>query len=61
MKNGYTIIELLMAMVGLFLGIGWLINIYKVVGMFSSDVTAELILRVVGIFVVPFGGIMGWM
>ena len=61
MKNGYTSIELIFAVIGLFLGIGWLINIYKVVGMFSSDVTAELILRVVGIFVVPFGGIMGWM
>lgn len=61
MKNGYTVVELLVAIVGLFLGLGWLINISKIFDASWDVITVELVLRFIGIIVVPFGGIMGWM
>ena len=39
---------------------GWVMNIITLVGMISGDITAEFILRVVGIFVPVIGGVMGW-
>lgn len=60
MRNGYTVIELLFALIGPFLVIGWCINIWKLFSMVYDPVTGEMILRIIGIFAVPFGGIMGW-
>jgi len=41
------------------IGIGWAINIYKLVHM-SSEITGLLIARVAGIFVPPLGTILGY-
>ena len=40
--------------------IGWLINIAKLVGG-DMVITGEFILRIIGIFVFPLGGIMGYL
>lgn len=38
----------------------WCVNIYKLVtGPF--DITGEFVLRIIGIFVAPFGSVMGFM
>lgn len=44
----------------LLVGIGWVMNILDLVGMELDVVTIELILRVIGIVVVPLGAIMGY-
>ena len=42
--------------------IGWLLNIGKLVGLRHSDeITVEIIIRIIGIFVGPLGSIMGWL
>jgi hypothetical protein len=40
--------------------IGWLINIAKLVGG-DMVITGEFILRIIGIFVFPLGGLMGYL
>jgi len=40
--------------------VGWLINIYKLVGLIGGDITTWFIARLVGIFVLPLGGILGY-
>jgi len=42
--------------------VGYFINIFKLIGMIGTDVSVHLtvfILRIVGLFVGPLGGIMG--
>ncbi len=41
------------------IGIGWVMNIIKLV---SCDwiISGEEVLRIIGIFVAPIGGILGW-
>lgn len=39
--------------------LGWCANIYKLV-FGSYEVTTEFVLRLVGIVLVPLGGVMGW-
>lgn len=38
------------------LGIGWILNIIKFLGMLDGGVTA----RIVGFFLVPLGGVLGY-
>lgn len=40
--------------------IGWVLNIIAIVHSVSGPVTTLLVLRVVGIFAFPLGGILGW-
>lgn len=42
--------------------IGWFLNIGKLVGLRHSDeITVEIIIRIIGVFGGPLGGIMGWL
>ena len=50
---------LIVAIVVLFAG-GWIANIVKLVGMLDGELTAMFIARIVGIFVAPFGAILGF-
>ena len=60
-QKGFTVVELLMVIVGVFIASGWLMNISKLVelGIVEFDNVVTL-LRLVGIIVVPLGAIMGW-
>lgn len=42
--------------------IGWIINIIKIIGIATTDPTPTtmFILRIVGIFLPPLGGVVGW-
>lgn len=42
------------------LGIGWIENIIKIAGSDFGHLSGVLILRVVGIFIVPLGSVMGY-
>lgn len=37
---------------------GWVMNIFKL--MDADGITVETIVRVIGIFLAPLGGIVGW-
>lgn len=41
--------------------IGWVINIFKIVGALDGPINAWLIGRCVGVFVAPLGGVLGWL
>lgn len=40
--------------------IGWVLNIIALVHSVSGPVTTLFVLRIVGIFAFPLGGILGW-
>jgi hypothetical protein len=39
---------------------GWVLNVIAIVHTMHGPLTAELAIRIVGIFVVPLGGVMGF-
>jgi hypothetical protein len=41
-------------------GVGWVMNIITLIGADFSNITGLLVLRVVGIFIVPLGGVLGY-
>ena len=42
--------------------VGWVSNIVKIFGLdFSSDVTTEVVLRIVGVVMAPLGVVMGYL
>lgn len=48
----------ILAALGLF-GWGW--NVVKLLGMLDGGVTAVFVVRIVGVFVAPLGGIVGYL
>lgn len=42
-------------------GIGWILNIVKIVGSISDPITAMFIARAVGVFFFPLGVILGYL
>lgn len=59
-KKGFTLIEVVIVIVALFIGIGWILNIAKLTQCdFEPSYKAEII-RTIGILP-PVGGIVGWM
>lgn len=59
-QRGFTIFELLVVAL-VFAGFGgWIANVVKFIGMLDGSVTAMFIARIVGVFVPPFGAILGF-
>ena len=54
----------LSALVGILLFLaaagGWIANLVKIIGMINGDVTAMLIVRIVGVFAAPVGAVLGY-
>lgn len=40
--------------------IGWVMNIITLMGIINDPITGMFILRVVGIFIPPLGGVLGY-
>lgn len=40
---------------------GWAMNLIDLVGMADEGITTELVIRIVGVFAVPLGAMMGWL
>jgi hypothetical protein len=57
---GYTIVEIVFVLIALFGAIGWVWNIFKLVGMNLDPITGMLIVRAIGIFVFPVGMVVGY-
>jgi hypothetical protein len=60
-QRGFTIVELFAFILTLILSIGWVWNIVKIAGSDFSSVSGILILRCIGIFVAPLGGVLGYL
>lgn len=50
-----------LAIIGLAVALmtGWIMNIIAICGADFSHITGVLVLRVIGIFIAPLGGVMG--
>lgn len=57
---GFTITELILVVVVLGGGFGWVWNIVKIAGACCGLVDGMFVLRVVGIFIAPLGAILGY-
>ena len=44
----------------LFMLIGWVMNLVKLLGMLDGEMSALFVSRVVGLFIAPFGSLMGF-
>jgi hypothetical protein len=57
-----TIVGLYVAMfaLGVAVAIGWVLNIIQIIAMIGGEFTAELVVRLVGVPVVPLGAILGY-
>lgn len=59
--KGYTTVELVITLVGLFSAIGWVSNLVKLVsGGIPDPLVLEFILRLGGVFVAPVGVVLGY-
>lgn len=63
-QKRYTIASLILLivymLVVMLVVIGWVRNIIDIVAIVELPMTGMFVLRVVGIFVFPLGGILGW-
>ena len=40
--------------------VGYILNIVKIIGLIGREISAEIVVRCVGVFFVPMGAIAGW-
>jgi len=59
-QRAFSLSGLFIVLIALFGTFGWIANIAKLILMLDGPITAMLIARVVGIFAVPFGAIIGF-
>lgn len=58
---GFTVIEMLVVVLVLVGGTGWIWNIVKIVGSDFGTITGMLVMRVIGVFVAPLGCVLGFL
>ena len=60
-QRGFTILELLMAVLMIGGLIGWVWNIVKIVQSGFDVITGMFIARCIGVFFVPLGAVLGFL
>lgn len=58
-QGGYTVVELLILIVYVAGAVGWIANLVKLIGIIDGGITGMMILRAIGVFLVPLGAILG--
>lgn len=58
---GATIIEVVIVILACAAIVGWIWNIVQLVSAISDPITTMIVLRIVGVFVVPLGVILGYL
>lgn len=58
---GFTIVELLIVLLMLVGGGGWIANIVKLAGSNFDPLTGMVVARAIGIFVAPLGAVLGFL
>ena len=56
----FTTAEIVVVMFVMLLAVSWIINIAKFFGMLDGSVTAMFVARIIGIFIVPLGSVLGF-
>lgn len=59
-QRGFTLPQLLFLLIVLFGVGGWIANIVKLIGMNLDPITGMLIVRAVGIVLLPVGAVVGF-
>ena len=59
-QNGFVAVVLVIVIIVLFLLVGWILNIVKLCDCDFQTPAKEEVVRIIGIFVAPVGGIIGW-
>lgn len=59
-QTGFTLVEMVMLLVVVFGGIGWVWNIAKIVGSDFAQITGLLVMRIIGVFIAPLGAVLGY-
>ncbi len=59
-QNGFTLPSLMVVAVLLAGTAGYILNIVKVLGMTFATITAELVIRIIGIFLPFVGAVAGY-
>mgnify|MGYP006948435063 CR=1 FL=1 len=59
-QRGFSLGELLVALIYIFGIIGWIMNIVQVVRTMNDPLTGYFVLKCVGILAAPLGAILGW-
>ena len=60
MKTAYLVFVFSIIVLAILSSIGWVMNLVALFNATFTPLTGALVLRVVGIFVPPLGGFMGW-
>jgi len=60
-QNGFTVVELVIAVVMLVGMAGWIWNIVKLAGSDFAQITGMLVLRGLGVVMPPLGAVMGFL
>ena len=63
-QTGYTLTELMVVVVALIGGYGWVMNVVTIVHQAQGGITESIlliILRVIGIFAFPLGCLLGFL
>ena len=59
-QRGFTAFECVVLLFALISATGWVLNVVKLIGMIDGSLTAMFVARVVGVFAVPLGAILGF-
>ena len=59
-RRAVTIVQLLVVAITVTVAAGWFMNIFKLLDMSVTPLTTWLIVRVIGIFLPPLGGVLGY-
>jgi hypothetical protein len=57
MKNAIGLVFLFIMALG---AVGWIKNLFALLGSNFDPITGEVMLRVIGVFISPIGAVMGW-
>lgn len=60
LQNGATLLEMLYAILVIFGAIGYVVNLMLIWDTANLPMTGKFLLRVIGVFVVPLGAVMGF-
>lgn len=63
-QSGFTVIEAIFALIVLTVGIGgavgWVKNIIKIAGSSFQPLLPLVVIRIIGVFIVPLGAVLGY-
>jgi hypothetical protein len=62
-QRGYSTINLLLLIyvaLGIAGAVGWVMNLVDIANSSFSDITGMLVLRIIGVFIVPLGAVLGY-